>query len=309
MSCAFSAISPPPTASASLAVTCISFRFAFRAPSSSETSDLCIFGLPSRPVNNEGSCRGSAQKGAIALVSPSRLSMTVSTASPSSMSLNKLASCIRHAYTRERAQSLSKTGDTDAPRLDVVGVTSLQYDIDPETGFMPREEPVQRLGGAGELWETCWDRSSGVPLHTAGGKGETWRAEVDAMVTLDDLSFLSSMQLLRRARAVLTFIAHRYAFSMPEGADPSFVPTIPDGIAVPLLEISQQLDMPPVLTYSECVGFSHTSTLFAEHRTATSSTTGDGEIRRRASRSTTSISHRASPRRHQSGTSTSSACV
>jgi indoleamine 2,3-dioxygenase len=55
--------------------------------------------------------------------------------------------------------------------------------------------------------------------------------------------------LLRRSHVVLTFILHFYVHSIPP-ADPV---SIPRSITLPLLRISKELDIPPILTYSDTV--------------------------------------------------------
>ena len=57
------------------------------------------------------------------------------------------------------------------------------------------------------------------------------------------------MVLLRRSHVVLTFILHFYVQSIPP-ADPVLIPR---SITLPLLRISKELDIPPILTYSDTV--------------------------------------------------------
>ena len=69
------------------------------------------------------------------------------------------------------------------------------------------------------------------------------------MPALSVAGLLSSAILLRRSHVVLTFILHFYVHSIPP-ADPV---SIPRSITLPLLRISKELDMPPILTYSDTV--------------------------------------------------------
>jgi indoleamine 2,3-dioxygenase len=57
------------------------------------------------------------------------------------------------------------------------------------------------------------------------------------------------MVLLRRSHVVLTFILHFYVQSIP----PTDLVLIPRSITLPLLRISKELDIPPILTYSDTV--------------------------------------------------------
>ena len=57
------------------------------------------------------------------------------------------------------------------------------------------------------------------------------------------------MVLLRRSHLVLAYILHFYVQSLP----PTDPVSIPRSITLPLLRISKQLDIPPVLTYSDTV--------------------------------------------------------
>ena len=57
------------------------------------------------------------------------------------------------------------------------------------------------------------------------------------------------MVLLRRSHVVLTFILHFYVQSIP----PTDPVSIPRSITLPLLRISKELDIPPILTYSDTV--------------------------------------------------------
>jgi len=64
----------------------------------------------------------------------------------------------------------------------------------------------------------------------------------------------TSETVLRRAHHVLTFILHFFVHTLPPVADPTNSPLrIPRSVSIPILEVSANLLLPPVLTYSDNV--------------------------------------------------------
>ena len=72
------------------------------------------------------------------------------------------------------------------------------------------------------------------------------------MLSVHDL--LSSVVLLRRSHLVLAYILHFYVQTIP----PKDPVSIPPSIALPLLYISNELDIPPILTYADTVLYNWT---------------------------------------------------
>jgi indoleamine 2,3-dioxygenase len=64
-----------------------------------------------------------------------------------------------------------------------------------------------------------------------------------------DASLTSCALLLRRAHLVLTFLAHFYVQTLP----PDVPVLIPRSISIPCLRVSNLLDIPPLLTFSDTV--------------------------------------------------------
>jgi indoleamine 2,3-dioxygenase len=72
------------------------------------------------------------------------------------------------------------------------------------------------------------------------------------------LDSLNTIPLLRRAHLVLSFLSHFYVHcslldtSSSSGGE-EIVPEIPTSLASPWMEVSDRLDIPPILTYADTV--------------------------------------------------------
>ncbi|EGG02388.1 uncharacterized protein MELLADRAFT_117589 [Melampsora larici-populina 98AG31] len=143
--------------------------------------------------------------------------------------------------------------------------------IDIRSGFLPRLPPIHRI----ELhpwsqWEEALDQAKGLQLglgesrnaHTA-----TWRKHIREglpilSVQADD-PLANQLPLLRRAHLVLAFLVHFYLHSdqvnddeEEEGSTKTVL--VPSSLALPFCAVSQLLDIPPVLTYSDTVLYNWT---------------------------------------------------
>lgn len=127
-------------------------------------------------------------------------------------------------------------------------------------GFLPPEPPLLRLPKQWELWEelldhgvknafSCADEMHMPELHLIE---EQWRTRVAKMPLLEMDSLTASLPLLQKAHQVLARLMHLYVHSQPIASSKSSV-KIPEAIAVPLLQISAKLEIPPVITYSDIV--------------------------------------------------------
>ncbi|KAG6879785.1 hypothetical protein C0992_011583 [Termitomyces sp. T32_za158] len=132
------------------------------------------------------------------------------------------------------------------------------YDVHPQSGFMPPEGPMGRLPLPWEAWEIFLDVAIAARLQLGDKSGitetekaasESWRANVRRMPLLSITELQSSPTLLRRAHLVLTYIMHFYIHSLP----PDAPIIIPRTLALPVLRVSANLDMPPLLTYADTV--------------------------------------------------------
>ncbi|KIY65594.1 Indoleamine 2,3-dioxygenase [Cylindrobasidium torrendii FP15055 ss-10] len=159
------------------------------------------------------------------------------------------------------AQPRPDAQQTSAELAGVVDTTTLaahDFDVDNRTGFMPPQPPPARLPVDWEPWELILDEAIHRRLQLAQKPNITqeemdssaaWRANASALPVLPTDSLHTSEVNLRRAHHVLTFIMHFYIHSIP--LDQPVV--IPRGVGIPLLQVSKQLNLPPVLTYSDNV--------------------------------------------------------
>ena len=119
-----------------------------------------------------------------------------------------------------------------------------KFDVDPRRGFLPSQDPLQRLPYARyHLWE---DLGDDLPKLLGARLGQ-------AREPLRQLPVLATDKLvtdaeLRRAHLLLCLFAHAYVWGGPQPID-----VIPEGIARPLWEVSKRLGMPPVLGHPSIV--------------------------------------------------------
>ncbi|KAI0035381.1 tryptophan 2,3-dioxygenase [Vararia minispora EC-137] len=148
--------------------------------------------------------------------------------------------------------------------VDTSTLNAHDFDVDNRTGFMPFEPPLARLPSEYEAWEVLLDEAQAAPLQL-GRRSEltqeqrdcsaTWRARIRELPIILTTSLHESEVHLRRAHSVLAWLMHFYIHSQPppppELARADVV--IPAPIAVPLITVSEQLQLPVVLTYSDDV--------------------------------------------------------
>ncbi|KAH6904458.1 tryptophan 2,3-dioxygenase [Coprinopsis sp. MPI-PUGE-AT-0042] len=141
---------------------------------------------------------------------------------------------------------------------DTTTLAAHDFDVDTRTGFMPPQQPLMRLPPEWEAWEQVLDSALTSRLQLGCRKGlssedtrksESWRSTVRALPILPTADLMHSELLLRRAHHALAWIMHIYIHSLP----PSSPIRIPPPITVPLLQVSAQLQLPPLLTYSDDV--------------------------------------------------------
>ncbi|KAI9439567.1 Indoleamine 2,3-dioxygenase [Lactarius indigo] len=157
--------------------------------------------------------------------------------------------------------ALPRPGVLSEVPVGVVDTTTLaahDFDVDTRTGFMPPDPPLARLPMQWEPWEQLLEEAQ-VHRLQLGSKhdiideemvqSESWRARVRLSPTLPTVELRPSELFLRRAHHVLAWIMHFYIHSLPPDAEIR----IPAPITVPLLEVCAQLQLPPVITYSDDV--------------------------------------------------------
>ncbi|KDQ52710.1 hypothetical protein JAAARDRAFT_198058 [Jaapia argillacea MUCL 33604] len=141
---------------------------------------------------------------------------------------------------------------------DTSTLAAHDFDVDTRTGFMPPQAPLTSLPAQWVAWEDVLaDAAHGklklgsrVDLDEEDRElSECWRGRVRKLSILPTEDLYKSELLLRRAHHVLSWIMHFYIHTLP----PSHDILIPSPITIPLLRICDQLQLPPVLTYSDDV--------------------------------------------------------
>jgi Indoleamine 2,3-dioxygenase len=119
-----------------------------------------------------------------------------------------------------------------------------RYNVDPRRGFLPSQDPLQRLPYARyHLWE---DLADDLPKLLGARLGQA-RGPLRQLPALKTDKLVTDAEL-RRAHLLLCIFAHAYIWGGPEPMD-----EIPEGIAIPLWEVAKRLDMPPVLGHPSIV--------------------------------------------------------
>ncbi len=112
------------------------------------------------------------------------------------------------------------------------------YDIHPIQGFLPAEDPLQQLPIAFSSWDEI---SKQIPSLLIAGKTRTIVKQMEQL----KIAGLQHKSELWRAFLVLSVIANAYI--MGEGEQAKILPA---NIAVPLWEVAQKLNIPPVFIYA-----------------------------------------------------------
>lgn len=113
------------------------------------------------------------------------------------------------------------------------------YGISPEYGFLPAELPLSRLPDPYyNKWEAIVANLQGLILS------KRLRGVIDRLPVLSTAGLEHDSEW-RRAYSILCFMAHGYIWG---GDSPS--EHLPAAISIPLLRISEYLEVPPVATYA-----------------------------------------------------------
>ncbi|KAL3422524.1 indoleamine 2,3-dioxygenase [Phlyctema vagabunda] len=113
------------------------------------------------------------------------------------------------------------------------------YGISPEYGFLPADLPLERLPDPYyNKWEAIVSNLQGLILS------KRLRGVIDRLPVLSTIGLEHDSEW-RRAYSLLCFMAHGYIWG---GDSPS--ERLPAAISVPLLAISEYLEVPPVATYA-----------------------------------------------------------
>ncbi|KAG8801768.1 hypothetical protein FRC17_006560 [Serendipita sp. 399] len=146
-----------------------------------------------------------------------------------------------------------------SPPLDTSTLAAHDFDVDVRSGFMPPEPPISRLPSEWQEWETVLQDAIDARLKLGDNpvvapeetdRSALWRDRVQNMPILEIGRLRSSERNLRRAHLVLAWVLHFYVHTHPPDTTPI---VIPKSLTLPLLAVSRELDLPPVLTYSDTV--------------------------------------------------------
>ncbi|KAJ7683678.1 Indoleamine 2,3-dioxygenase [Mycena rosella] len=146
---------------------------------------------------------------------------------------------------------------------DTSTLAAHDFDVDNRTGFMPPQAPPARLPANWEPWELALDAAIAESLQLGDKSGitqaemsrsESWRRRVRELPVLPVSGMIRSETDLRRAHLVLAWTMHFYIHSLP----PDERVVVPAPITIPLFHICAQLQLPPVLTYSDTVLYNWT---------------------------------------------------
>ncbi len=125
--------------------------------------------------------------------------------------------------------------------IDYITTMLRRYNVDPDTGFLPSQDPLSRLPYARyHVWE---DLANDIPKLLGARLGQA-RGPLKKMPVIST-SKLTSEPELRRAHLLLCLLAHSYVWG---GSEP--IDVIPEGISKPLTEVSEKLGIPPVISHT-----------------------------------------------------------
>ncbi|KAM5538885.1 hypothetical protein V8D89_007447 [Ganoderma adspersum] len=142
---------------------------------------------------------------------------------------------------------------------DTSTLAAHDFDVDTRTGFMPPHPPLTRLPEPWQPWEAALDDAIARRLQLADRSSlseedekssASWRNSIRELPILPTDDLKSSEVFLRRAHHVLAWMMHFYVHTTPSAIRDIH---IPPPITVPLLQVCAQLQLPPVLTYSDDV--------------------------------------------------------
>ncbi|KAM0792788.1 hypothetical protein ACM66B_002557 [Microbotryomycetes sp. NB124-2] len=166
----------------------------------------------------------------------------------------------QHSHSnRQQLQSPVTDGDVTPTtawrqrgRPDTSSLAAADFDVSVQTGFMPPDEPVQRLDlpGWSQLEDALEHTQQYVSQLKGGGLGrlpDEWRRQVEQLPEACT-DHLTTLPQYRRAHVLLSYLGHFYVHS----TYPSQT-AVPASIARPWILVSEQLSMPPILTYADTV--------------------------------------------------------
>ena len=115
------------------------------------------------------------------------------------------------------------------------------FEVDPGRGFLPAQDPMERLPEAFDDWERL---ALAVPALLAS---DELRPAVNEL-QLRDVSKLATPEQMQRAMLVLSVVGNAYVLG---GCRPA--PAIPASIAVPWCWVADQMGRPPIASHASLV--------------------------------------------------------
>ncbi|KAK0469435.1 Indoleamine 2,3-dioxygenase [Desarmillaria tabescens] len=137
------------------------------------------------------------------------------------------------------------------------------FDISPDIGFLG-SQPHLHLTGEWKTWEDLLGDAMEQKLvlgenpacsEATLAESARWRARVCEAPLLSATALDDSVPALKRAHHVLSFILHFYVHTLPHES----AIYIPPSLSVPLAYVSDVLNIPPVITYSDLVLYNWTT--------------------------------------------------
>ena len=115
------------------------------------------------------------------------------------------------------------------------------YDVSPERGFLPRQDPLRCLPAEFDRWE---ELAQNLPKLLVSDR---LRVRIESL-PMTETGTLRQGPELERAMLVLSYLGHAYVWGGGSGVEPARC--IPAGLAVPWYAVAARLGRPPVLSYA-----------------------------------------------------------
>lgn len=168
-------------------------------------------------------------------------------------------SCLQASTSHSPTSSFFTSNDSS----DTATLASADFDVDVRSGFLSPSPPLKRLTDPKyAVWEETLEATRRfIPLDDRPTKLDrimSWKSFVDSeLPVLKTESLRADITELRRAHLILAFLTHTYVHCQPaleDQVNPNQNKVIiPCSLSIPFFEVSQALDMPPVLTYADTV--------------------------------------------------------
>ena len=113
-----------------------------------------------------------------------------------------------------------------------------EFQVDPDRGFLPSADPIERLPSDFQVWE---DTARELPKLLAAGRIRPVLRDMPVL----NINGLKDDPELQRALLLLSYFGHAYAWGI--GSVPDHIPA---PVAVPWHGVAEKLGRPPVLSYA-----------------------------------------------------------